>query len=438
MDQLDDALARVFERARFHHHLQSTQELLIIAGVAQRLFAPGVLRIHAVAIARLVGHQAAVEQPGAQQHRHPLGRIVRQFRRRDVGKAPLHLGAFDRTVVEKHHAGGGERQAVEDARHAQRLRLPVDFRRRKVIETQNHLAALGERFLDRRWFVLARNRQHDAFVAEPGEERLQAQEVTAAAGRVEIEPGVAVIADVAAPQRVVEIDDHKLTARCDGAGNRVGQRAQHRRRAVRMKRQLRGVVEAIVKPGLRAGATHERFEIDEHHARRGERRTQAAADRRSPGIRRAAVADFIGERLGQCDENVGLVRLQRRLDGRHHRLHHRIGAAQRSVRQVDRGQRQDDVGGREGMQRRSGIEQFGAPLIVRALVDIRRQVASGERQAKSAGEKLRGVIRRERKANFWPRGRRRHSGGLVLAHAGDEFLQAARRGVARQGTLHDP
>src|SRR5690348_2186626 len=102
------------------------------------------------------------------------------------------------------------------------------------------------------------------------------------AGRIELKPIAAVVADTPSPQGVVEIDDDELTVRRRGAGHRVGERAKQCRDAVGVTRQLCGVVKAVVEPSGRAGRSDQRLEIEESDAWRGQRGAQAAGDGAPP------------------------------------------------------------------------------------------------------------------------------------------------------------
>ena len=70
------------------------------------------------------------------------------------------------------------------------------------------------------------------------QEGLQAQEMAALARRIEIDPVITVVADAAAPERIVEIDNDELAARRDDADDGVGQHAEQSRCPVRMERNL--------------------------------------------------------------------------------------------------------------------------------------------------------------------------------------------------------
>jgi len=104
----------------------------------------GVLRIHAVALVRFCGRNAALEQSRRDQHRHALRRIVRQLGHRDIGEAAAHLRALDRIVVEKHHAGGGQFEAIENARKALPISAPSGSRPRRVCKLQDHFGPIGK------------------------------------------------------------------------------------------------------------------------------------------------------------------------------------------------------------------------------------------------------------------------------------------------------
>ena len=394
-----------------------------------------VLCIHTVARARFAGGEAVVKQPAARQHRHPLRRVFGQFRHRDIGKTPLHFGALDRIVIQEHDARGGEFEAIENAREARRFRLPVDFHRGEILRAQHHLGPLGEYLLHRSGVVLAGDRQQDAFAAQSLQKGLQAQEMPAPAGRVEIDAVEAVVADAPAPQRVVKIDDDELAARRDGADERIGQSAEQSRRAIRMERELGGLVKAVVEPGACPRAAHERLGVEQRDPRRNERCAQAVVDRAPPGIGGAVVGNFIGQRLRQRDQDLRVACFQRRFDGSGHGRDDRLRTAQRSVGELDRGERQDHVRRGKAIKRRLGLEQFGAPLVVRGLVNFSREIARRQRNGKTAGEKLRRVVSGQRHADFRPIGLKRCARGFIVARAGGELLQCVRRRIARRKGL---
>src|SRR5579863_1965607 len=100
---------------------------------------------------------------------------------------------------------------------------------------------------------------------------------------------------------------------------------------------------------------------------------------------------------------MGVAGFQRRLHRSGYAGNDRFGCAQRSVSELNRSESETHMRRRKRVQRRARFEQFGAPLIIGAFVNLGREMARGERQAKSTGEKLGRIISGQCEAELRPR-----------------------------------
>src|SRR3954447_26613074 len=101
-------------------------------------------------------------------------------------------------------------ELVSDRLDHLRFRLPANLDRRKIALLQHHAAMIGEYLIDIGGGVLAGERQQDAAVVQGAQKLLESAESATRIDRVELDAVDAVLANDAAPQRVIEVNHEAL------------------------------------------------------------------------------------------------------------------------------------------------------------------------------------------------------------------------------------
>src|SRR5450631_355855 len=136
------------------------------------------------------------------------GHVVRQFRDGDHGQRLAHCGTFRRVVVDEHQAVDSEFELRGDHAKVFGLWLPIGGKSGKILAAQNHFGVFVDRAARDIGVVLRAHREYDTALRQILGVALQ-REMRLASGRAFAEDDAlnAVIADDAAPQGVVEIED---------------------------------------------------------------------------------------------------------------------------------------------------------------------------------------------------------------------------------------
>ncbi len=168
------------------------------------LLALGVLPVHLGTPLILLSDRGLVEGP---QVGKELGGALRraQLQRDDLGQHLLHQAAFDRVVVEEHERIEPEVQFTRERAQVGRLQLPVDPMGHDMAERQMHVRALLENAKHIGFSVLARETDEHALALGLDREVLHRHETG-----VQTDSGHAILADHAAPDRVVTVEHQHL------------------------------------------------------------------------------------------------------------------------------------------------------------------------------------------------------------------------------------
>ncbi len=168
-----------------------------------------------------------------------------------------------------------------------------------MVLLDRHLGMLAERQPRNVVVVLRGNGKDDAAVAEPQRRLLHGE--MRLAGRVALPDHDAfepVIADDAAPQRVVEIEDEAAAAlaaqRRDDAADMIGVERQEDRR----ERQLRHVPQGRIVPALEPHRLRQRGDVEHEVGRARDARGDAAVDAVDEVPQRARQAEIEAAELG--------------------------------------------------------------------------------------------------------------------------------------------
>ena len=180
----------------------------------------------------LRGERGGLEQVQLGEEADVLHWVVGQLGRDDLRQRVSHQLALERAVVQEHDRVEADVQRLADAADVVGLGPPVGDEDRDVLLAQHHVGMALEGLERGRVVVLAAHGEHDAAPLELAQILLQAVVRLAVAERVHLERRDAVVADDAAPQRVVEVDDHTLDDRAVRRGDQVDHVLGHQRQVL--------------------------------------------------------------------------------------------------------------------------------------------------------------------------------------------------------------
>ena len=209
---MDDALqADLVEPAPEQLHLQAAQIGRQVRRLRRQRVARHVGLIVLGALAILVGDGEAFEIAGVDDALGIERRIVRHFRHRHHRQFAAHQIALERVVVDEDQRIETDVQLLGDGADVLRLVRPVGDEAGDVGALQHHLRMLLERLQRVRLVVLGAHREDDAALGQIARVVLERDEGFAGgAALAEDDAFQAVVADHAAPQRVVEIEHQAL------------------------------------------------------------------------------------------------------------------------------------------------------------------------------------------------------------------------------------
>ena len=210
--------------------------------------------------------QALEPRYGAQRGGIVQG-IRRQIDDQHLRHFTAHFLALGRIVVDEHQRIGADVQLPRDGPQALRFGMPADFEGREVPLSQQHRGVPVDDLQGIGGVVLARHGENDAAAVKVEQHALHG--AISCAGVFAAEPDVrrAILAHHAAPQRVVEIHDHRL-AHAAGEGQQHAQNLQrHRPQLLRGERHAGGEPLALIEEHGASDPCAERIETEQEDPR---------------------------------------------------------------------------------------------------------------------------------------------------------------------------
>ena len=148
------------------------------------------------------------------------GRIVGQFGDRDEGKLAADLHAFGRIVVEEHERVDADVEGRGNRPQIGRLVRPVSLKDGDMILTQEHVRMIAEGKARVVLVVLAADRKNDASRPKLQRHPLYGKKGFARGGSLaELDSCKPVVANHAAPKRVIEVKHQALPRKSAGRRN---------------------------------------------------------------------------------------------------------------------------------------------------------------------------------------------------------------------------
>ena len=175
----------------------------------------------------------------------------------DLGRAFRDLCALDRVVVEEHEAIEPDVELLRDLAEVLALGAPVDARGGEVLQLDQHLGMIRERIVHDGSVVLAADREEDAPITKAEGRSLELLEGLAGVVVAEVDAGRAVVADDAAPQRVVEVEHEALRGRSQRAAQRAREMAREEGLVRRGHGRPRKRPQTWIRPTRRPRRRHE-------------------------------------------------------------------------------------------------------------------------------------------------------------------------------------
>ena len=175
-------------------------------------------------------------------------RILGQFRHHDLGQELAHDVALERIVVEEDQRIEADVQGLLDKADIVGLVVPVGDEDGNILFLERHVGMLAERQDGVGVLVLADHGENDPAPFQFANELLEPDERLAfveLSQRDTLEP---VVADDAAPKRVVEVEDDAFHDQARGGEHRVEQRLRQQRKMLEPAGRLRHVPHSRVKP----------------------------------------------------------------------------------------------------------------------------------------------------------------------------------------------
>src|SRR6185437_13502607 len=230
------------QRPEHHRHLKPAKEVVHAAGGCEHgvAFRIGSVLRRAMSIVGRKAHR--LEISGGGKASRVMAGIIRQLRNRDHRQRLADASALHRAVIEEDYAIEADVKLARDGRQVLRFVFPIRHEHGDVTPPEDHLGMTIEGRLGRRQVVLRANRQDDATVFElldialNGEMRLAERATLAQHDALD-----SIIAQHAAPQRVVEIEDkaflRKTALRGNDSSDQLARERRRRRRDLELALQ---------------------------------------------------------------------------------------------------------------------------------------------------------------------------------------------------------
>ena len=334
---------------------------------------------------------------------------------RDELPDDLALGGV---VVGEHERVEPDRELRREPSQVRRLVVPVDGERRDVVQTQTHLRVPFEDLADVRLVILRGDREDDAALLQLEHVLLERDEGLAEPVAAECDAIDPVVADDAAPEGVVEVEDEALAREAEARGDDRRRVPGQERNGLERDGLLRAQPVPVVEPSEPAEVGGDPVAVDDRDvvARGGRELAVEGVDHRLPRSR-CRPCQVAERSLGPHDEGV-LHDLGARLrrSGVPQRAPARnlvrdlhgggVAVAARDLRRTLVNRDQDQLG-RRRIQRAGRIEEVLLVLAVQALVELEVDAKAEGCEGQRGGELAGCVAAGQRESSRGARGRTR-------------------------------